>query len=281
MEEHSVQQFRAEVIARRNLPTIPTVLAKILALVDHDAANARDLVGVIEQDQVLTGKMLRLANSAFFGQARRVATVPRAILVLGYTTVRNLALGVKVWDALAGGLARQRLEELWTHAMAVAVTTRALAARLRECDPDEAFTAGLLHDAGRLVMAIRFREDYWRAVGGASESEPVDQIERETFAIDHAEVAGWLFEAWNLPSEICEAARQHHLPDARPGMPALLAMTNRLVAWTDLTSGRLRPEAASLFAQLEERGVTAEMWSELIADFRRDAEPAEAARGRR
>src|SRR5881628_1597750 len=150
MDEQAMQQFRAEVVARKNLPTIPTVLAKILQLADSESTSGKELIAVIEHDQALTGKMLRLANSAFFGQTRRVATIPRAVVLLGFTTVRNLALGVKVWETLGGGLARPRLEELWVHAVTVALAGKWMTARLRAGDLDEAFTAGLLHDVGRL-----------------------------------------------------------------------------------------------------------------------------------
>ncbi len=268
MDEQDVQQFRAEVISRKNLPTIPTVLTRILQLIDRDTSPGRELVEVIEHDQALTGKMLRLANSAFFGQSRRVATIPRAVVLLGFSTVRNLALGVKVWDALSTGISRAYLEELWTHAVAVAVATRSLASRLRAGDPDEAFTAGLLHDVGRLVLAMRFRERYWQAVGGATESEPVEVMEQSTFGIDHAEVAGWMLEAWSLPPSIVEAVRGHHGAITRPGVPGLLAVANRLVSWTDLASGELRPEAAVLFASTAELGITAELWDEVMAQLR-------------
>src|SRR5207248_5443939 len=135
-------------MARKNLPTIPTVLARILQLADAENTSGKELIAVVEHDQALTGKMLRLANSAFFGQSRRVAAIPRAVVLLGFTTVRNLALGVKVWDVLGAGIARSRVDELWTHAVAVALATRSLAVRLRTGDPDEGFTAGLLHDVG-------------------------------------------------------------------------------------------------------------------------------------
>ena len=266
MDQTDVQHFRAEVIAQRNLPTIPTVLTRILSLVGNEEASARELVDVIERDQALTGRILRLANSAFFGQSRQVSTIPRAIMLLGFSTVRNLSLGVKVWEAVAGKLARQRVEELWAHAVTVAVVTRTLAVRLRCCDPDEAFTAGLLHDVGRVVIASRFREAYWEAVGGGSEAEPVTALEQAAFAVDHAEVGSWLFEAWNLPLAIVEAVRQHHQPDPKPGLAALLAATNGLVAWTDFETGTVRPESAAIFAAQGEGGVMEEAWTRLVAE---------------
>src|SRR5204862_7764343 len=106
----------------------------------------RQRTAVVEPEPALTGKMLRLANSALFGQSRRVATIPRAVVLLGFSTVRNLALGVKVWDTLGAGIARDRLEELWAHAVAVGVAAKKLGARLRAGAQDEAITAGVRHD---------------------------------------------------------------------------------------------------------------------------------------
>ena len=278
MDEQAVQQFRAEVIARKNLPTIPTVLAKILQLVDSESSNGKELITIIERDQALTGKMLRLANSAFFGQSRRVATIPRAVVLLGFSTVRNLALGVKVWDALGSGIARNRLEELWLHAVAVATATKAVAARLRAADPDEAFTAGLLHDVGRLVLAMRFRDEYWRSVGGAGEIEPVAAMETESLGIDHAEVGGWILEAWSLPPAIVEAVRLHHSTEPRVGLPALLATVDRLVAWTDLAAGTIRPEAEAFLDKTGGRGLTRALWEEIVTQLREGEELAALGR---
>ena len=268
MDQHEVQHFRAEVIARKNLPTIPAVLARILQLSDSVDANGKDLIAVIEKDQALTGKMLRLANSAFFGQSRRVATIPRAVMLLGFSTVRNLALGVKVWDALGSGIARPRLEELWMHSVACAMSAKALASRLRAADPDETFTAGLLHDVGRLVLAMRFRDDYWNAVGGTAETEPVDTLERQAFGIDHAEVGAWMLEAWALPPAIVEAVRSHHNAASGRTSAGLLAITDRLVAWTDLGTGDMRPEALLLLESNAERGITAELWHSTVTQLR-------------
>jgi putative nucleotidyltransferase with HDIG domain len=267
MDQDALQQFRAEVVSRRNLPTIPSVLTRILALVDSEGANARELVQVVEHDQALTARILRLANSAFFGQSRKVATIPRSILVLGFSTVRNLALGAKVWEALGPGVARRRLEELWAHAVVVALGTKALATRLCDGDPDEAFTAGLLHDVGRIVLASRFGESYWTAVGGVAESEPVEQMEQATFGVTHAEVGAWLLEAWNLPPAIVEALREHHAAEAKPGFSGLLSITDRLVAWTDLSTGVLRSEGGALLDVVAARGITPEAWQRLVGEL--------------
>jgi len=236
MDEQAVQRLRAEVVARKNLPTIPTVLAKILQLVDSESSSGRDLIAVIEHDQALTGKMLRLANSAFFGQSRKVATIPRAVVLLGFSTVRNLALGVKVWDALGTGIARNRLEELWAHTVAVAVATKALAASLRAGDPDEAFTAGLLHDVGKLM------------IGAALETEPepadgaellVEDAEIRAVGMSHTEAGAILLEHWGLPYWLVAAVGSHHAPQENSFLVAdLLHLADTLCLSAGLGTGR-------------------------------------------
>jgi putative nucleotidyltransferase with HDIG domain len=267
IDPEALQRFRAEVVARRNLPTIPPILARILSIVGSDTAGTRQLVELIEKDQTLTAKLLRLANGAFFGQSRRVSTVPRAILLLGFSTVRNLALGVKVWDAVGSGVSPKRLEALWDHSVAVATCARVVGARMRACDPDEAFTAGLLHDIGRLVIATRFRSLYWQAAeqeGG----DPSTAAEESTFGVGHAEVGAWLLEAWRLPPTIVESVRLHHEENPRGELPSVLALTNRLVRATDIASGTVKPEIEALVNGLAAQGLTPSIWLDLVVDLR-------------
>ena len=268
LDRGSLQRFRAEVIGQKNLPTIPAVLARVLGLVEREDSSTRDLVDLIEHDQALTGKMLRLANSAFFGQSRRVATIPRAVILLGFSTVRNLALGVKVWDTIAPSIPSERLRALWSHAVMVAVGSKVLTAKLCAGDPDEAFTAGLLHDVGRLILGARFKDAYWTA--GAEPVRSIVDVEQAAFGVQHAEVGGWLLEAWGLPLSIVEAARLHHAAPDRSGITALVAATNRLVAATDVAERRLRPEAADALAREAARGVTPELWDVVIAALAED-----------
>jgi len=270
LDRGGLKRFRAEVIGRKNLPTIPAVLARVLGLIEREDASTRELVDLIEHDQALTGKMLRLANSAFFGQSRRVATIPRAVMLLGFPTVRNLALGVKVWDAMAPGIPSERLEELWMHAVMVAVASKVLAAKLSAGDPDEAFTAGLLHDVGRLVLATRFKDAYWTAAARADGADAIVDVEQQAFGVHHAEVGGWLLEAWGLPPSIVEAARMHHATPDRPGAIGLVATANRLVAVTDVAERRVRPEGVAALEREATRGVTPELWQVVITALAED-----------
>jgi putative nucleotidyltransferase with HDIG domain len=268
MDTTTLQQFRADVIARKSLPTIPPVLTGIIALIDDDRAGAKKLVELIERDQALTARLLRLANSAFFGQARKVSTIPRAVLLLGFSTVRNLALGVKVWDTLGTGVSRKELEALWMHAVQVASAARSIARQQRQVNPDEAFTTGLLHDVGQLVLALRFKEMYWDTARRATSTEHLVGLEQLTLGVDHAEVGSWLLEAWNLPALMVEAVRRHHDPEARTGLAGTIAASNRLAHRTDFHTGVLADDAAPI---LEAAGITRDGWQAAAAEVTQNA----------
>ena len=265
MDATTLQQFRADVIARKSLPTIPPVLTGIISLLDDDRAGAKKLVELIERDQALTARLLRLANSAFFGQARKVSTIPRAVLLLGFSTVRNLALGVKVWDTLGSGMSRRELEALWTHAVEVAAVARVLARRERQVNADEAFTTGLLHDVGQLVLALRFKELYWETVHKATSTEHVVGLESTSLGVDHAEVGSWLLEAWSLPPLMVEAVRRHHDGDAKTGLAGTIVASSRLAHRTDFQTGEVTDDIGPV---LDAVGLSREEWAALVMEVR-------------
>jgi putative nucleotidyltransferase with HDIG domain len=272
-----LQSFRAEVFSRKDLPTIPVVLARILAVVEGEHSSARDLVEVVERDQALTSRILKLANSALFGLSRKVATVPRAVVLVGFNTVRNLALGVKVWNALAtGGRQREQVEALWRHSALVAAAGTLIASRVRGCEPGISFTAGLLHDVGKLVLSLKLGMRYWSLVEAATDATQVAALERAHLQIDHAEVGGWLAEAWRLPPEIVSAIRDHHADGflERPewSVADVVAAANRLVHGTDVETGALEPAAADVLERTAARGLGAEHWAQHLGQLRAEAE---------
>jgi HD-like signal output (HDOD) protein len=150
VEGGHLARLRAEIISTKDLPTIPVLLVHILAVVDGDRSSARDLVDVLQRDQSLTARILRLANSSFFGCPREVASLTRAVMLLGFSAVRNLALGVKIWDTLRAGTSFS-IAALWEHSSLVAAASKLVAQPTRAAEPEAAFTAGLLHDVGQVV----------------------------------------------------------------------------------------------------------------------------------
>src|SRR5262245_43044471 len=224
-------------------------LATLKRLSEVGGGDGNELLAALESAGPLGSKLPRLARGAFFGQADRVRSLPRALVLLGAPRVRNLAVGVGMGDTLAAGAGRHRAAELWEHAVAVGVATKMIAARLRSGEPDEAFAAGLLHDVGRLVLAERFAEPYWDAVGGPSEHAAIERQESASFGVDHAEVGSWMLDGWRLPPAVVSAVREHH--DERPASPLarVLRVADRLVEWTDRQSGALQTPARALLDQ--------------------------------
>src|SRR4051812_12154573 len=144
------------------LPSAPEIAHAVLVEMDRKQFSARHLAALIVRDQALTGALLKLANSVMFASTTRVTTVSQAITYLGFARVRHLALGLSAWSAFEGwtGRSRKIRPALWQHAAAVGAVTKVLAERRHLNGPD-AFTAGLLHDIGKLALGYRLKDDYW------------------------------------------------------------------------------------------------------------------------
>jgi putative nucleotidyltransferase with HDIG domain len=243
-------------------------LATLRRLSEVGGADGNDLVTALESEGPFSAKLLRLAGGAFFGQADRVRSLPRALVLLGAPTVRNLALGIGMWDALAAGTGRHRAAELWEHAVAVGVATKMLAARLHSGEPDEAFAAGLLHDVGRLVLAERFGEAYWEAVGGPGEHAAIERLEATALGVDHGEVGGWMLDGWRLPPAVVAAVGEHHAERPASPLGRVLRIADRLVEWTDRQTGALEPAARELLAGGVVPGATVALWEDVVEHVR-------------
>lgn len=197
-----------------DLPTLPTVVAKIIQLVDNPRTNAATLARLISSDPALTARMLKMANSAYYGFPRRIGTINLAIVVLGFNTVRDLAVSASLAERInpdhdgGGGMG-----DFWEHSVSTAVAARMLQRALPHRPVGEAFVAGLLHDIGRLVVARYLPQEFTRVQQALEKSEsPVWAIEHELLGMSHAEIGGTLCRHWNLPEAICDAIHWHHLP---------------------------------------------------------------------
>ncbi len=197
----------------RSLPPLPAAVERLLALSREPEVDFRKVIQVIESDPALTARMLRAANSAFYGVSRRVQTVQQAIVLLGHEAVINLALGISVLN-LKRNLLKQWPGDpsvFWRHTVTVALLARELARALRYPSSEEAFVAGLLHDIGKLVLLTHHGVVYAQALLAARQSpEPLHILERELFDVDHA-VAGYaLCLHWHLPDTLAQAVAEHH-----------------------------------------------------------------------
>lgn len=200
-----------------DLPTLPTTVAKIIELVDNQNSSAQILSRIISSDQALTAQILKLANSAFYGFPRKINTVPLAIVVIGLETLKNMALSVSIIDRFSKYQHSMpfNIYLFWEHAIGTAVASRMLARELKYQVTGEVFAAGLLHDLGKYIMSLYFKEKFSAVMAKMiDEDRPMYQIEEEVFPeINHAQIGAWLVEKWNFPEPIVMAINYHHQPD--------------------------------------------------------------------
>ena len=204
----------AQILTLGDLPALPAITMQALSLSDGDDWKLSEIEKKIQEDHALAARFLRLANSAYYGARRTIATLDRAICLIGIGKVRSVLLAVSVEGLHEHKRTNFKGQVLWQHALAVAVIAEHVAQEQEGHRPEEAFMAGLLHDIGRPVMDHVFPDMYRGVVdlvdtGGA---ESYVLAERQVFGFDHAEVGFVVATAWGFPPPITDAIRLHHGP---------------------------------------------------------------------
>lgn len=193
------------------LPAQPSIAMRVVWIADDPSSSAKDLAGAISADPSLTARLLRLANSAYYGLSGRVANVGFAVTVIGFPTVRAMAAATAsgLFDGEQGPTAPPGF---WEHAVSVATACSTLADRIGIRAAD-AFSLGLLHDLG---SALLFRSDPERFLGVVERARedriPLSLLERQVFGIAHDDAAARVFSAWRFPADFVVAVGSHHGP---------------------------------------------------------------------
>lgn len=205
-------ELRLRVDRTSNLPSLPAVVSKIIAAVDDPRASVSRLNELIEQEPALATKMLRLANSAYFGRRNGIVSLSQCALVLGFNTIRSLALSASVQRIMLGsGVMNFDPLAFWRHALGTGVGARGLARRAG-ADGEAAMAAGLVHDIGILVLDVVAQPEYEQALALVKEGLPELEAEKKILGATHPEVGGWLATKWKLPESIVAAISWHHQP---------------------------------------------------------------------
>ncbi len=198
------------------LPSMPDSYREMMSEVQSPNASVKKIAAIIARDPGMTAMILRLVNSAYFGLSQRVNDAGQAVTLLGLSTVSALVLSAHVFAEADPGVAREfDFDGLWRHSVRVGIGARAI--MRHEVDDGEqdgqAFTAGTLHDVGRLILGSRFRARY-RAVMESSHGQqrPLEDLELDEFGATHAEIGAYVLGLWGLPSPIVEAVAYHHTP---------------------------------------------------------------------
>jgi putative nucleotidyltransferase with HDIG domain len=196
------------------LPTLPTIVSKMLELVDNPRTSAASLARLISSDQTLTARILKLANSAYYGFPREISTVNMAIVVLGFNTVKEMGLSLSVFDAFKNqeNTSVFDISRFWEHSIGCGIASRMLARNYHSRNASEAFVAGLLHDIGKIILNQYFHREFMQITDMVVEGDTLEYAEEAVIGTNHAQVGCWLAERWNLPEIISQTILYHHHP---------------------------------------------------------------------
>jgi len=208
-----------------DLPTLPTVVSKMIGLIDDQNASADTLARLISTDAALTARLLKRANAAYYGYQREISTVNMAIAVLGFGAVKDMGLWLSVFDTFKGADSTGfDAVKFWEHSSACGVAARMLSKSYASRYSGETFVAGLLHDMGKMMLNRYFGAELVEVLKTAqSEDYDLDRAENEILGVGHGDVGAWLAENWNLPPIICDAVKYHHAPWDAKAEPAFVA----------------------------------------------------------
>ena len=203
------------------MPSLSTTVIKVLETCNDPNASAYDLKRVISLDPVLTGRVLKLINSAYYSLGHPVTSLTRAIILLGINNVKNLALSFAILDNLRARSAPRSYsaDEFWTHSLGVGVVAKALA-NLKDAPSsahEEFFIAGLLHDLGKLPLQSQLPTEYYQVWDSARRHEDqLHQSEIRLLGIDHCTVGGMIARKWRLNPSLVDSLSHHHHPEESP-----------------------------------------------------------------
>jgi HD-like signal output (HDOD) protein len=231
-----------DIVSHENeLASFPDIYFRIKEVLDSPTSSAGDVARVVESDVALSAKLLKLVNSPFYGLSAAVDSVTRAISLVGAAELSNLALGITTINFFKDIPPElMDMKTFWRHSLSCGVFARLVAAQIPGLPPDRFFTAGLLHDAGRLIVFKNLPYASVEAMLFARNNMlPLVAAERRVLGYDHAEVAGLLLSSWKFPATLTAAIAHHHDPAAspQPRDAAVVQLADNLAHASAVSSG--------------------------------------------
>lgn len=198
-----------------SLPSIPETLLEILKVLDDPNSGAMDLAEVVRLDAPLMAKVLRLANSPYYSQRGDLSDINRCVAVLGYRTVRQVAICITVATTVMSAVSHSRgkmdYRELWKHSVVTGAIAKHLACMVGYPDPEEVFTGGLLHDMGKFVLELHAPQDYDSVITRRAQSGlSLIHEEKQEFGFNHAEIGEAFGKSWRFPELLVACFGNHH-----------------------------------------------------------------------
>jgi putative nucleotidyltransferase with HDIG domain len=200
--------FRERVERISNLPTLPNLLEKFNEMIQDPSVSMDTLGRELSKDQVITSKLLKLVNSAFYGFPGRISTLTHALVLLGYDALKGLIITSSIFENLSPDA-----YPLWRHSIAVSLASRTIATKLSLQDREEYAVAGLLHDIGKVILHIEAPQEYGAVINHAHTSgQSLWMAESEILGFNHATIGLWICKEWTLPAKLATPIGYHHIP---------------------------------------------------------------------
>jgi putative nucleotidyltransferase with HDIG domain len=197
----------------KDIPTLPNIVFELNELLQDPNTPITDISDIIEKDQAMSLKVLKLVNSAFYGIHKDVNDIGNAIVLLGFNTVRNAIVSLGVIKLFSGmkSLEGFDISDFWKHSLAVAVVSKSLGEKTKIAFPDSCFVGGLLHDIGKVILAQYF-QDLFEKVWNAAKRDNTSfyEAEKKEISIDHGKIGAHLATNWELPENFIDVIRWHH-----------------------------------------------------------------------
>lgn len=207
-------KIRKKLESLTELPTIPTFMTQVLSALDNPNLSAPQLANLIERDQALTAKVLRVANSPFYGFARRISTIDLAVVILGVNALKEIVMSLivqKFFSRLKVSLFD--IKSFWNYSVFCGAAARLIARKMGYRLAGEAFVAGLTHDIGLLILIENFRKNFGEIRKLQYERKiSLPEAEFAVLQCTHSDIGSWIAEKWNLPDKLCTAIHNHHIP---------------------------------------------------------------------
>ena len=205
-----------------DLPTLPTLLTTLTKLIQDPKTSADQLSRALSTDPTLVSKVLKLVNSAFYGFPGRIGTVTQAIVIMGFSSIRNIVLTssvLKMWDS-SRPIQRFDVQAFWRHSLMTAALSKSIAIEKNIPFIEELFIGGLLHDIGRMVLSNKLPDEFEKVLDWSEKHQcPWLESERAVLGLTHADLGAFLAKKWNLPAPLIEIIRCHHSPENAPTGP--------------------------------------------------------------
>lgn len=198
-----------------SLPTLPVIINNIIVMVKDERTTASDLASFISNDQALSARVLKIANSPYYGLPKKIDSITRAVMVIGFREIISIALGSWVYKTISPKKGKDLIDmnELWKHSIGVGFAARHIEMKINGRNEESTMLVGLLHDIGKILFLIHFQEDYLKVLERhLADGTPLHIAETELLEIDHTEMAFLLMRHWNFPDSISIPIRYHHNP---------------------------------------------------------------------